>query len=608
MVFSMGTHNHLLQGNTLTQIPSRYIFYDTETEGEEYIPDNFTDNLISVERHKLKLGTAVFYQKEMGKNKEKEEWLTFRTITEFWDWVEKHIRPRQKVYLIAHNQHFDFLIMNGFNELADRCWTKRKEIRDNGIWITKFKKRSMTLEVLDTFNWFKYSLKQLGEKMDIEKMNINFSESSDEQLIEYCKQDVRIIKKALLTWVQFIKDYDLGNFSPTLASQAFSAYTHRFMNYPIMIHGNKLATILERNSYRGGRNECFYLGEAENIHVLDFNSLYPSVMQDNLFPSKLISVYKDISVQKMEELLKTVSIIADCVINIDTPAIAYKSEKLIFPVGKFRVSLTTPEIEWVLENGSIECVNSLATYKSENIFYQYVVDMYNMRLKFQKEENFIYENIVKILLNSLYGKFGQRIRKTEVVGNCPADIILIEHCVDADINQRYTLSYYGGKIIKTSLNQEESINSFPAISSHVTAFARMKLFHAIEKAGFENVYYVDTDSLFVNDAGYKNLKSLISQTELGKLKLEYSSKYLNIHGCKDYEVDDKIKIKGIKKDAVKIDENTYQQIKFCKFASMLRKGNIESVDIETIIKNLKRNYDKGIVLDNGRVEPFELDY
>lgn len=604
----MGRFAHQLQHNKTSQTPSRFIFYDTETIGEEYFPDSYTDNLVSVERHKLKVGVALFYQKPMGKNYKKEEWFTFYDVETFWNWVEKIIRPRQKIVIISHNQNFDFLIMNGFEELVNRGWTIKKCITDNGIWIIKYKKASMTLEFLDTFNWFKKSLKELGEIIGEKKIDIDLFNSPLDELIKYCKQDVNIVRYSVLNWIDFIIKYDMGNFSPTLASQAFSAYTHRFMSYPIMIHANKFATDLERASYRGGRNECFFIGKKENVHVLDFNSLYPSVMKDYDYPTKLIFTKEEVSIRKLIEYLEKFCVIADCVISIDKPAIAYKIDKLIFPIGKFRVTLTTPELNWVLENGEIEVINSLVAYQKGDIFYDYVKELYELRKQFQKINNDIYDELTKILLNSLYGKFGQRIRKIEKLGKCDKDLIMLENCYDEKTGTRYSLLYYGGEIIKSYSVQEEAINSFPAIASHVTSYGRMKLYNAIEIAGFENVYYADTDSLFVNDEGLINLKELISNSELGMLKHEYSTKELTINGCKDYEVDKKIKRKGIRKDAKQIEENVFEQIKFCKFKSMLRKECLNAVDIETITKELKREYDKGIVLKSGQIEPFKLTY
>jgi len=85
----------------------------------------------------------------------------------------------------------------------------------------------------------------------------------------------------------------------------------------------------------------------------------------------------------------------------------------------------------------------------------------------------------------------------------------------------------------------EASNSFVAIASFVTAYARCYLWELIEKAGEENVLYMDTDSLFVTKKGYENLKDYLDNKELGKLKLEDVTEDLTIWGAKLYKFEAK---------------------------------------------------------------------
>jgi hypothetical protein len=118
------------------------------------------------------------------------------------------------------------------------------------------------------------------------------------------------------------------------------------------------------------------------------------------------------------------------------------------------------------------------------------------------------------------------------------------------------------------------------------------------KAELGNVLYCDTDSVFVNETGYDNLKSEISQSELGKLKLEKSGD-VEIFGAKDYKFNNEIKMKGIKKNATQLPDGTFKQLQFQTKNIRYRKGTEDGVVIlEPIIKKLSRNYDKGTVKNN----------
>ena len=91
--------------------------------------------------------------------------------------------------------------------------------------------------------------------------------------------------------------------------------------------------------------------------------------------------------------------------------------------------------------------------------------------------------------------------------------------------------------------------AFPAISTYITAIIRAKLIELIEKAGWDNVFYFDTDGLIVNEKGYERLKDLIGN-EIGKLKIEEKGSNIEIIAPKFYSIGGKTKFAGIPKDAI----------------------------------------------------------
>jgi hypothetical protein len=136
----------------------------------------------------------------------------------------------------------------------------------------------------------------------------------------------------------------------------------------------------------------------------------------------------------------------------------------------------------------------------------------------------------------------------------------------------------------------------------------MYLQQLINQAGKHNVFYCDTDSLFINDQGLANLKQLIKPGVLGKLKLEWSSDDVEIHGLKDYRVGSLVKIKGIRRNAVKIDDNTYRQAMFQGFKGALKKGLVDQQMVYYVDKHLTREYKKGTVTATGAITPLVLNY
>ena len=128
----------------------------------------------------------------------------------------------------------------------------------------------------------------------------------------------------------------------------------------------------------------------------------------------------------------------------------------------------------------------------------------------------------------------------------------------------------------------------------------------MKTVGSGNYFYCDTDSLIVNDKGLENLGPLINDINLGCLKVEESVPWVNIRGLKDYETENKSVIKGISKNAVKLDDGSYQQQQWPSLRGILRGSDSDSYTVKKVTKILTRKYTKGDVTSDGWIYPFSL--
>lgn len=590
---------HILRPNEGSQFPEHIIFFDTETI------ENKLGQEIQLE---LLLGSATYwvYRKDRV---ERLESIDFKTKKEFWDFVFSKIQDRKKLYIVAHNIAFDFRVMQGFKELVERKYKTYKIINagTRNIWI--FKNGTSTICCLDNMNFFNSSLEYLGHSIGLEKLKVKFEKSNDnlEELIIYCRRDVEIMVKAWQMLFKFLIDNDLGHFSKTIASQAFNAYRHRFMKSKIYIHNNNEAIRYERNSYHGGRTEIFKQGKfpVDDYFMLDVNSMYPSVMRDNEYPKKLLGSEINPTLKRLKYLLKHNGLIADLELKTDKPVFGYKDrdKKLIFPIGRFSTVITTREIKYALENNMIIKIHKLYKYKMKNLFKEYVDFFYTKKVEF-KDSNPAFYYMVKLFLNSLYGKFGQRNEQwtKEDRGYLKEDGIM--SFFDLDNEKRYKERRIGGRIEKSTGEKFEGYESFVAIPAHITADARLILWEIIELAGRENVYYCDTDSIITNKTGYNKCKHLINPDKLGSLSIKEQGQDLEIWSVKDYIFNKKQVIKGIKKDAKNLGNGKFSQMRFEGFAGALKKSRLDKMIITPITKQMKRNYTKGNISNKGIVTPF----
>ena len=607
---------HFIKRNADVRFPHDIIVVDTEA-------NIVVDSKTSTQIQTFRLGYAIHLSWN-GVSWDESKYP-------LWDVINWHmlldglVHPKKPILIFAHNASYDYALLSMDTYLSSRKFELDSHVI-NTAFIVKAHRNDddgiSGITFASTTNFYPKSLAKIGEIFGDKKLaKPDFMNVSDSELMTYCAQDTKALTTFVKYIIAFVRDNDLGNFQLTIAGQAFSAFRHRFMNAQILVHTYQDVLEMELKSYRGGRCEVFRMGKADSIYKLDINSMYPFIMRENVFPSKILSNGL-ISDDKfpLESIESDLSMMADCDILLHEPAIAIKRDKLFFPIGKTRQVLASPEIRYLIDNpeiGAIEKVHSHVVYEQKNLFKDYVDFFYNIRTHAENEAQ---ETMAKLFLNSLYGKLGQRsfeslklITDATQLSEIKFDMDLVgtnvmDYMRDETIDRYKRLGAELYQILESS--EILAYDSCPNIPSCVTAYARNYLYDIIRKAGIENVLYCDTDSVFVTEAGYDNLRPMIHQTQLGKLKREEIGT-CEIFGAKNYHFNDSIKLKGVKKDAEKLDEmalcwkpDTYRQSQFVTKQMRYREGTPDgTVMVRQIVKHISSDYDKGTVDKAGVVHP-----
>jgi hypothetical protein len=561
----------------------------------------------------------------------------FHTTKQFINAIENTLKHRKvTIWLYAHNAQFDVQVLDLLNELPKHGWKIGFNSLESQKFLVEFRKGEQSIWLLDTMNYYVgASVHGLGLLFNISKLNDNLPSPDKEPdkwnsipedvLFPYCERDVEIIERSVFELMKFWRNNNLGNFQRTIASLAFNAFRHRFMHHDIFVHGaintvDYLASELEIESYKGGRVEVFNFNRFDNIYEYDVNSLYPTVMKDNNFPVKLVKYIKDISVSDLDFILNSGFLVtAKVKVKTTEPVFGVKHDKdgrLIFPIGTFITSLTTPELKYATENNNILKVYNCAVYEGYPIFTDYVNFFYNLKRNAPSE---IDKTFAKYMLNSLYGKFGQRERTvSEIKGHdfsagnnkinyltMPSEDFYNITKVKVDM-ALVTLVRMGDKWFYSSHTSELGYNSFVGIASHVTAYARMFMWKYLKPYwnghNFNGVIYTDTDSLHFDH----EVTNIPVGLELGEFKVTNLGSGVHIN-VKDYSTDKTgRKIKGVPRNSVKKENNKFEFKHILRIRESMRKGKI-GINMEVRNKLLKENYLKGNIDKNGYMTPFLME-
>jgi hypothetical protein len=415
------------------------------------------------------------------------------------------------------------------------------------------------------------------------KFNNNWNLKSE--AIKYCETDCISLYQILLKFNSLIFSQFSKNIHryPTLPSLAFAIFRSNFMgeeNIP-KLTGNIDKNI--RKGYTGGSTDMF-IPYGKNIYCYDVNSLYPSVMINKVMPigkaEKIIGDFNKID----EKLFGFFYVKVNCPEDIMHPIIQIKHKtksgiKTISPVGTWSMWIFSEEMYNAQKYGYTFTV--LEGYKFEKAvnFKDYVDFLYKLRLQYPKSDPL--NLIAKILLNSLYGRFGMH-----QISICYEIILKEDFDKIENIENIFDLIELEDFIL-IGLNcemDENNTNISIGVAAAISAYSRIHMTqfknnpHIIKK-----LYYTDTDSIFTDS---KIDPSYIDEKILGKLKLEYFCEEAVFLGPKTYCLKTNkgliTKVKGLKntdnltiqdfKDL--LNKDFYKEQKHKKWFRNLEQGNI----------------------------------
>jgi DNA polymerase elongation subunit (family B) len=294
-----------------------------------------------------------------------------------------------------------------------------------------------------------------------------------------------------------------------------------------------------RGGYCGGIVDV-YRPHLEGVgYYYDVNSLYPTAMCKTMpvgLPTLTELAPKDFLKGDFFGFLEA-KVKAPVNEYIGLLPIKYKG-RLICPGGTFSGLFFSEELRFALNNGyTLLEINMAWKFKrGDSTFKELITTLNEMKITAQLNKQPTIRNMAKLLMNSMYGRFGMHssIQKNHIwtqenIENLSPLWELISQMdygelslVTIELNREKALEVLGSQALIAVLDKLRN-NTNVALAAAVTAYSRViinqyKLL-AI-KLGL-NLYYSDTDSLVLNG---KLPEEYLDSATLGKFKLEHTIK------------------------------------------------------------------------------------
>lgn len=582
----------------------------------------------SGEWHTLRLGCALAYRLERGKRTRVKR-LTFYEPRPFWELVESRLNKRRPVWVFAHNASYDLGVVGTWRFLLSPEVEVEKAAISGQILYIKCVYRGCGIVFCDTLNYWKSSLKSVGKAVGVEKLDMPTQYHQDYVWEAYCKNDVDVTAAAIDALIAFTRKERLGPWQPSIASLSFSGYRSRFMREKVLVHDTVPILKLEREAYYGGLVETPVVGKRIEgpVYELDVCSMYPAVCRNPL-PYYMKDWSDKIGVDGLKRLANKYMLCADVLIESQSdPYPVRLKDGTYHPTGKYRTSLAHPELMDAIGKGYVKWVYRAAWYRHAPIFREYMEHFIGMKSKYRKQPGGeAFATLCKYYGNSLYGKTGQltpkwvewnsaAMKDIEVMHGLPEGYLdgyrkppdqyrMEDHARLPGCDEPFDVrNYYG--VVEIRIGEAESRDSCPIIAATVTSYARCLLRSYIRTAGVANVYYCDTDSVWTNEEGKRNLETsgVVADDRLGFLSVKDTHEFLTVYGAKDYETNLVRRLKGIRPTAESDGQGGWTQLHFPSAAAQVSLSRTGGVFVDRVTKHCHRKLTKCVRLPDGRTRP-----
>lgn len=418
----------------------------------------------------------------------------------------------KEIIVYAHNGgkfdwHFILEYLDPFSELTII----------NGR-ISKFKIDNV--EFRDSFNIIPVALANYKK----DEIDYNIFESEEREKPKNKKLISDYLQSDCVYLYEIVKKFlDKNGLTMTLASSAMKQWRKMSgLNNP---ETDKMFHDLFKSFYYGGRVQAFRKGIIdENFIVADINSAYPFAMtHDHAYGS--VFYYDKTLPEKINEIQKAF-IILKCESNGLFPY-REKNNALSFPDdGKIREFYITG---WeylasldINKLGDHEIINVI-TFEDSINFTKYVNHYHDEKQKAELNGDPAERLIAKLMLNSLYGKYGanpENYREYMVIDN---------KYIEASLTDNWVFNGRLGKhaLIERPIADIKKHYFNVATAGSITGFQRAKMLIAINAV--KNPIYCDTDSIVA-----QNIDNLDLGNDLGKWAIEATCIYGAVGGKKLY--------------------------------------------------------------------------
>lgn len=542
---------HYLHPQKTSRIPRRYVFFDTEAH---------RDSITGGESQRWRLGvTARVKWREQSQTWSPVEPVRHNTQDSLIDHILDYGRKDARTVVVAHNLAYDVRISGLLPGLLGRGWrVERPTFTSEHVSFEAVRDR-VRLVFVDSLSLLPKSISALGGLLGVPKMPLPDEDSSEPSWWARCESDVRILARAYMAVIEWLRANDLGGWARTGAAIGWHTLLRSHLAHKVLVHSSSNVRDAEATAMYAGRAEVWKHGVLATgpYHEWDYKTAYGRICAEVPLPAQYRYEVRNPSLPGLRTNREVYAYLCHARISQDVPVLPARDGAGIFwPTGTFEGWFWDNELSMAIEAGARVAVSRAFCYSAQPWLASWARWTLDLVDRDATPEERIVALVAKHWTRAVPGRTSMKYRAWEQAGAAWAPGVSYMPLLDISTGNRGAALTLGDRHWE-AWRTEWWAEALPQVLSYVMAEARVRLWEAMQVAGLEEIVYVDTDSLIVTATGHRRLDLAVRSSGLGSLRYKAEHRLLELVAPQLVEGSTYRRLSGVPRGARRTSQSTY---------------------------------------------------
>lgn len=589
---------HNIRPNEQNRIPVRHVFIDTEAKKEHGREVEFQEWRCACATYATRKRTGEYATYD-------RDYVDPETL---WRDVSDFASGDGRTIVWCHNLAYDVRISDLFTVLPSLGWALNgHNISPRGTWL-EWRRDGRTMVLCDSVSVFPAGIEQVGKWFGMAKPPLPREDSGMAEWLNRCRADTRILTTAVLGYLEWLKNDDMGNWQITGNAQAWAAFRHKFYTHKLTVHSDREALDAERRAMWAGRCEAYWHGKITGITILEYDYVqsYPTIARDYEVPVKLLGVIEnpDAIWKVMRE--RTAAMLVECTVETEVPVVPAEHEgRILWPVGRFRTTLWDVEVRAAIEAGAEVTVHRGWAYRTAPALRAWGEWILGRLGEDDQAVPAWMKAVLKHWSRSLIGRMAMTYQSWDYDGEVPWSRIESGYISEGNDGKLKEYIQIGNRMWLHA-GKVEWQHSMPMVTGYIQAIARVQLWDILRQMPKGAVLYADTDSVYITEVDREELEALIAKTPNCTLRIKNAWESIEIHGPRQIVTGAQARISGIPKTAKLVEKGKFKGEIWESIGTALTMGRINRVQVKDRTWSIAGIDNRRRATDNGFTEAIRI--